>query len=60
MFTLYTCQNCQNQYVVRHETIKCPHCDSKDRELQGEFTREDINKLLLERKELQEQINSRK
>lgn len=49
---LYQCLECDYQYVVGPGGfIQCPHCDSKMCEDQGEFTLEDINELLSERKE---------
>jgi uncharacterized Zn finger protein (UPF0148 family) len=56
MMSLYQCVNCGEQYVVEHGTIRCPYCESKEREPQGEFTLEDVNNLLVERRELQQAL----
>jgi len=56
MMTLYLCNSCKNQYVVEYGIIRCPHCQSKDRESQGEFGLEDINELLVQRKELMQDL----
>jgi len=58
--SLYKCESCQNQYVTEYGIIRCPYCQSKEREPQGEFTLEDINELLLERRELKEKIHDNK
>ena len=57
MMTLYLCNNCKEQYVLTDGMIiRCPHCNSKEREDNGEFGLEDINILLMERKELFEKL----
>jgi len=46
MWSRYECMSCGKQYVVQHETIKCPYCGSKDREYIDVLYREDLNRIL--------------
>jgi uncharacterized Zn finger protein (UPF0148 family) len=60
MMQLYRCDSCTAEYVVEDgQAIRCPHCDSKERTSKGEFTVEDVNLILEERKNLMEDLDKR-
>ena len=51
---LYQCRNCRHQYVVEHGIIRCPYCQSKERDGGDALGLEDINDMLLQLQEAQE------
>lgn len=60
MMQLYRCDSCTAEYVVESgQAIRCPHCNSKERTSKGEFTVEDVNLILEERKNLMEDLGER-
>lgn len=46
MWSRYECQSCGKQYVVQYEIIRCPYCQSKEREQIDVLYREDLNRIL--------------
>lgn len=54
MYFRYKCLSCKKQYVVQHEAIRCPYCQSKEREPIDVLYREDLNRILNNYQEVRE------
>lgn len=54
MWSRYECLSCGKQYVVQHDIIRCPYCQSKEREQIDVLYREDWNRILNHYKEVRE------